>query len=414
MTRRESSRESSREPIGRAAARRLAVARAGLLAQKETGAPVSARGGGASARAAAHRVIDRFGYLQLDTISVAGARSHTLVLLSRLDGMDPALGESLLVPGAPLFEYWGHEASWLPIDLYPLFAWRRERFRRHPWWGDVIGPRRAQADELLRRARDDGGFRSTDLEGKRTASWWGGKDSKRLAEALWSAGELAIRERRGFQRIYDLPERVIPDEHRARRVSVADSYRALILRALDGHGWAETRTIAATWRFRTTNPDFRAAMASLAEDGSIVPCDLICDGSAADAAPRPGWIRPADLDLSARLARLRPRDDRGVLLSPFDPLLWDRARLLRLFGFDLKIEIYAPAPKRRFGYYSMPVLAGDRLVGRVDVKADRPAGVLRTPSRHFESRRPSAADRAAMTSAIARHAAALGLDVARG
>ncbi len=414
-------------PIPLRAARRLALARAGLLAQKMTGAPVSARGGGpsrgasrdAAARAAAHRVIDRFGYLQLDTISVAGARSHTLVLLSRLEGMDPALGESLLVPGEPLFEYWGHEASWLPIDLYPLFAWRRERFRRHPWWGDVIGPRRAQADELLRRARDHGGFRSTDLEGERSGTWWGGKDSKRLAEALWSAGELAIRERRGFQRIYDLPERVIPDEHRTRQVSVADSCRALILRAMEGHGWAETRTIAATWRFRTTNPDFRAAMTSLAEDGSIVPCDLVADVAdvadvAVDAAPRPGWIRPADLELAARLERLRPAADRGVLLSPFDPVLWDRARLLRLFGFDLKIEIYTPAPKRRYGYYSMPVLAGDRLVGRVDVKADRPAGLLRTPSRHFESRRPSAADRAAMTSAIARHAAALGLDVARG
>src|SRR5207253_1567447 len=115
---------------------------------------------GPTARDTAHAVVERFGYLQLDTISVAGARSHALVLMARLEGMDPSLGERLLVPSAPLFEYWGHAVSWIPLDLYPLFEFRRQRFRRHPWWGDVLTDRRTEAEALLRRTRDEGPFRS--------------------------------------------------------------------------------------------------------------------------------------------------------------------------------------------------------------------------------------------------------------
>jgi uncharacterized protein YcaQ len=382
------------------AVRRLALARAGLLAGD---LPQKARGGGRTARDAAHAVIERFGYLQLDTISVAGARSHSLVLASRLDGIDASLGEELLVPGAPLFEYWGHAACWMPLALYPLFDLRRQRFRRHPWWGDLLDANRAAADALLSRARDDGPFRSSDLEGEGGKGWWRTKESKRVAEALWSAGELAIRERRGFQRIYDLTERVIPDELRNRPVSVHDAYRALILLALDGHGWADERTIAATWNLRRTRPEFVAAMRSLADEGAVVPCAL-ADGD----ETRAGWIRPRDLESADALRRLRPRDDRGVLLTPFDPLLWDRARVRRLFGFDVVLEIYVPAAKRRYGYFCMPVLAGERLIARVDVKADRAAGRVRVVARHFEGR-ATAADREAVRTAVARHARAVGL-----
>jgi uncharacterized protein YcaQ len=408
------------ETLDLAAVRRLALARAGLAPTAWSGLPTTARGAGRTARDAAHAVIGRFGYLQLDTISVAGARSHALVLLSRLEGMSPALGEDLLVPGAPFFEYWGHEASWMPLAQYPLFRFRRERFRKHPWWGDIITPRRAAADALLQRARDQGGFRSSDLEGDAGGGFWRGKEAKRVAEALYSSGDLAIRERRGFQRTYDLPERVIPEDLRRAEVSSHDAHRALILLACDGHGWAETRTLAATWRLRPRSAEFVAALQSLADEGAIVPCSLagadgVAGGSAGRraAAPLPGWIRPRDLDLAARLRRWRPRADRGVLLSPFDPVLWDRPRLLRLFGFHLRVEIYTPAPKRRYGYFCMPVLAGDRLVGRVDVKADRAAGVLRAVACHYEApgRRPPAADREAVRTAIERHASALGLDV---
>jgi hypothetical protein len=385
------------------AVRRLALARAGLAGARLSGLPARAAGGGARARSAAHAVIGRTGYLQLDTVSVAGARAHGLVLLARLEGMDAGLTERLLVPGAPLFEYWGHAACWMPLDLYPLFGFRRRGYRKHPWWGDILGRDPALARDLLRRARDEGPFRASDLEGKRRTDWWGGKPAKQVAEALWSSGELAIRERRGFQRIYDLAERVIPAALREREVPEEQALRALILLALDGHGWAEERTIAATWNLRKTRPAFRAALASLAEEKAVVPCAL----RGAGGEERRGWIRPRDLEAAEALRRWRPRPDRGVLLTPFDPLLWDRERVRTLFGFDQVLEIYVPAARRRFGYYCMPVLAGERLVARVDVKADRGAGRLRVPALHHEDGR--AGDRAAVAHALRRHADALGL-----
>jgi uncharacterized protein YcaQ len=127
------------ETLSRRQARRLALARAGLLKPEWTGFPQRGTGVGKRARQAAHRVIQRFGYLQLDTVSIAGARSHVIVLLSRLTGFEPALGEALLQPTEPIFEYWGHEACWLPIELYPVFGFRRREFRHHPWWGDLVG-----------------------------------------------------------------------------------------------------------------------------------------------------------------------------------------------------------------------------------------------------------------------------------
>ena len=191
-------------------ARRLALARAGLLGRRWSGLPERARGRGSTAREAVHQIVDRFGYLQLDTVSVAGARSHALVLLSRLRGLDADLPEKLLQPGCPYFEYWGHEASWMPLELYPAFGFRRRAYRHHRWFGRSLDEQPALAYEILRRTRDEGPFRSADLEGSGSGSWWGWKDSKRVAAALWSCGELAIRARDRFQRTFDLTERVMP------------------------------------------------------------------------------------------------------------------------------------------------------------------------------------------------------------
>jgi uncharacterized protein YcaQ len=390
-------------------ARRLALARAGLLNPQWTGFPRRATGGGSRARAAAAAVIGRFGYLQLDTVSIAGARSHVIVLLSRLDGFDPALGEALLCPGAPLFEYWGHEASWIPMDLYPAFEFRRRAFRRHPWWGDLVGRHPEVARGLLRRIRREGPIRSADMEGRRSRGWWNLKTAKLVAEALWSSGALAIRERRGFQRTYDLAERVIPDAVRRRTLSKRDSLELLLLKALEGHGWATTGTMAATWRLRNRRQEVTAAINRLAEQGRIAPCGL----ETPRGRPTPGWIQPEDRALAARLRRVRPPQDRGVLLSPFDPLLWDRARVKRLFDFDQVLEIYKPAPKRVYGYYCLPVLAGERLVARFDFKAQHKQGILRALSLRFEatgSARPATAqDKAAARTALERYARALEL-----
>lgn len=401
------------ETLSTREARRLAIARAGLLHPERTGLPRRAAGDGARARRAAHAVIDRFGYLQLDTVSIAGARSHAIVLLSRLDGLDPVLGEALLVPGAPLFEYWGHEVSWLPLDLYPAFEFRRRQFRHHPWWGDVVGEHPRLARDLLARIRDEGPLRSLDLEGEGSRGWWNLKTMRRVAAALWSSGELAIRERRGFQRSFDLAERVIPAALRERPLAEDAALEVLLLRALDGHGWAATGTLAATWRLRNLGPQVAAALRRLVERGEVIPCALAADEGGRRVA---GWIRPRDLALAAELAGVRPRGDRGVLLSPFDPLLWDRGRVERLFGFRQLLEIFKPAGTREFGYYVLPVLAGERLVARVDLKAERRAGRLRVLALHHElaaGARGRAAAEAALDDALARYAGALALAVER-
>jgi hypothetical protein len=161
-------------------ARRLALARAGLLKPEWTGLPARAAGRGRRARNAAHEVIRRFGYLQLDTVSIAGARSHAIVLHSRLDGFDISLGEELLRAGEPLFEYWGHEVCWIPIELYPVFGFRRREFQAHPWWGDLVGKHPEAATEIRRRLREDGPLRSADLDGSRAGQggWWNLKTAR--------------------------------------------------------------------------------------------------------------------------------------------------------------------------------------------------------------------------------------------
>ena len=397
------------ESLSIRAARRLALARAGLLIPEPTGLPRRARGRGRSAFAAAHAVIRRFGYLQLDTVSVAGARSHTIVLLSRLEGLDATVGEELLRPGAPIFEYWGHEASWIPLSLYPAFEFRRREFRSHPWWGDLAREHPKVARDLRRRIRDEGPLRSVDMEGEgRTGKgWWDLGVMKRVASSLWSSGELAIRERRNFQRTYDLAERVIPEDLRRRPLPAAEGLEALLLAALDGHGWATTGTLAATWRLKNRKAELVATLRRLQEKGLVVACAL----EGREGSPAMGWIRPPDQELAARLERARPRADTGVLLSPFDPVLWDRARVARLFGFDALLEIFKPAPQRVYGYYCLPVLAGEHLVGRVDLKADRKKGALRVVSAHYENAKAAVArrDRQAARVAVARYAEALGL-----
>ncbi|HNX50249.1 MAG TPA: crosslink repair DNA glycosylase YcaQ family protein [Thermoanaerobaculaceae bacterium] len=399
------------ESLSIRAARRLALCRAGLLKPAWADFPAKAPAGERGSRRAAHEVIARFGYLQLDTVSVAGARSHAIVLLSRLQGFDPALAEELLQPGEPLFEYWGHEACWLPLELYPVFAFRRRELVRHPWWGDLLGEHPKVAEDLLRRVRDGGPLRSAEMEGQSGKGWWDLKVAKRVATALWSSGELAIRERAAFQRTYDLAERVIPESFRRAEVPQEEALERLLLLALGGHGWAATGTLAQTWRLRNRPAEIKAALARLRDQGAVLPCALVRD----DDARLAGWVRPEDLDLAGRLESIRPRPDVGILLSPFDPVLWDRPRVKSLFGFDQVLEIFKPADKRTYGYYCMPVLAGEHIVARVDLKARRRAGTLDVLSCHLESaggkESSRASEREAIRVALARYAQSLRLEL---
>jgi uncharacterized protein YcaQ len=393
------------ETLQAADARRLALSRAGLLKPEWTNFPVKAGKGPSAQRRACHRVIQRFGYLQLDTISVAGARSHALVLLSRLPGLDPKLPESLLTLGASIFEYWAHEASWIPLELYPAFGFRRREYRRHdPWWGTVVADHRRQARAILKRIRDEGPLRSKDFRDDSPRNDWGANLTRQLLRCLWTGGQLAIRERRQFHRHFDLTERVIPAALRKSELPEQEAITTLLLKALEGHGWAETRTLAETWRLKKRRKQIDACLRELERRGEILSCAVV---TAQGRSPA-GWVRPKDLDLLARLKRVRPRPDHGVLLSPFDPILWDRERAKALFDFDPILEVFKPAHKRRYGYYCMPVLAGDRLVGRCDLRADRKKGRLHVAAKHHE---PGAGSthRQALRHALERYATALSL-----
>jgi len=379
--------------------RRLALARAGLLKPEWTGMPKFARGRGPSARRACHEIVRRFGYLQLDSIGVAGARTHGLVLMSRLNGLDPSLAEDLLQPGEPLFEYLGHEACWQPMKDWPIFGFRRRELRDRPRWGVFVAEHRKLANQILERIANEGPLRSLDFESERYGSTWNVKTATVVASALWGTGELAVRERRGFQRVYDLVERVIPDDVRFRSMNPDEALRRLVLKALNGHGWSRQGTIADTWRLKNKGGEILEALRALEDEGKITACVLLDDAGGRTT----GWIRVDDLELASRLDRIRPRQDRGVLLSPFDPVLWDRKRVAALFGFDQILEIYKPGKDRLYGYYCLPVLAGDRLVARVDLKCDRKAGRIKVLSTQYEDEQPSSAHREAVLLAVDRH-----------
>ena len=377
-------------------ARRLALARSGILRPELTNMPARAAGRGKRARSRCHTVINRFGYLQLDSVAISGARTHSIVLASRLQGFAADLAENLLAPGEPLFEYWGHEACWLPMALYPHFGFRRREYRMHPWWGDVLGQNAALADRILERIDKEGPLRSKDLEGERVFRVWGGKLATRVAEALWSAGDLAVRTRNRFQRTFDLTERVIPADMRSVSVSDEDALDTLLLTALSGHGWASAGTLAATWRLVNKRESIAASLYRLKGQGLVIECKLIT--KTREVA---GWMRTEDAEVAFLIDKVRPRRDRGVLLSPFDPLLWDRARTRLLFDFDQVLEIYKPEPQRIYGYYCLPVLAGDQLIARVDLRAERKSGQLVMLSCRYEIE-PGPRERTAVARALQR------------
>ncbi len=382
------------------------MARAGLGLPERTGLSRRAAGSGVRARRAASDVVRRFGYLQLDSVCVTGARTQSIVLMSRIEGIDPAVGETLLEPGASIFEYWGHEACWLPLELYPVMAFRRDEYAVHPWWGDVLGEHPQVVDHVLERLAAEGPVRGAAFKTEsKGAGWWNHSDVKKVLAGLWLHGEIAVRRRVGFQREFDLAEKVIPENYRREAVPRDGAVRWLLLRALAGHGWATTGTLAATWRLRNMRQEILDALAALEADGAICAAQLQTDDGLRD-----GWIRPEDAELAVELRRTRPRQDRGVLISPFDPLIWDRDRTELLFDFDQKIEIYKPAAQRRFGYYCLPVLVGDRFVGRIDLKAHHRQGRLEVCSNHWEQSDPDPRHRSAAEGALLRFAEAVKLE----
>lgn len=352
---------------------------------------------------AAHlrRTIDRLGLHQIDSVNVL-TRAHYLPAFSRLGSYDRSLLErDAWGPrrSRRLFEYWAHEASLLPLDLHPLFRWRMERAARGEiGWKNLrsfAGERHGEAQAVLDRIAAQGPMAASDFEdGSSRSGWWEWSHTKTALEWLFWAGKITTATRRGsFERIYDLPERVLPQAVLDLPTpDAATAQRALIERSARTLGIATATELRDYFRLK---PDEAGpAITSLIEDGTLVPVDV-------QGAPLKNWMH--------RDARI-PRRIRGAaLLAPFDPLVWERSRTERLFGFRYRIEIYVPQDLRIHGYYVLPFLMDEALVARADLKADRQAGVLRAKRITIEPQAP-AETQERLAIELARMAGWLGLD----
>ncbi len=330
----------------------------------------------------------RLGCVQLDSISTVD-RSHRLALGARI-GAFPEAAVSHLMREGRIFEYWAHEACLLPIEDYPMHRWRMAKYAdSHPWRGDVLGREPELTKRVLEAIRERGPLASRDFDGRGSGGMWNWKPAKIVLEALYSAGRLAIAGRSSFQRLYDLPERVIPAELLDGRTPTDDEFiRWATKRGVEARGALTESAVAEMWRLRGGVARVRPHADALVDDG-VLERVAVDDGG-------PPVLLPA--------GRKAPRaPSAAVLLSPFDNLVWKREFLERLFGFQHVIEVYKREHERVYGYYVLPFLWRDRLVGRADLKADRSEGVLRVKAFHRESGvRASAALDEAFERALAR------------
>lgn len=346
-------------------ARRIATAAQGFAEPLPRG-PVT--------RAHLRRLIERIQVLQLDSVSVA-VRAHYAPVFSRLGPYDRAVldgaawNHSARAPRL-LVEYWAHEAALMSVEDWPLLRWRMREYVHGRWGVEIVKKNPGLADEIVAAVTELGPSTAGQIEahlsvesrgGKGPASkeMWGRSDTKWVAEALFASGVLTTAHRAGFARHYDLSERVLPAAVLERQVDATDAVRELTSRASTALGVATEADIRDYFRLRADQ--VKPALAALLAAGEVERVEVS------------GWSAPAYL----ASGQVIPRTDRGTaLLCPFDPLIFFRPRVERLFGFEYRLEIYTPAPKRRYGYYVWPFLLDGRLVGRVDLKADRPAGTL--------------------------------------
>jgi uncharacterized protein len=329
---------------------------------------------------ALRKVLSRVGLLQIDSVNVL-QRAHYLPLFARVGPYDTdMLDRASWNAPRRLFEYWGHEASLLPVAVQPLLRWRMESAYVDAWGGmrRVAEEHPDLVERVLETVGERGPVAASELaalEGdgrRRSGPWWDWSHTKRALEFLFWSGRVTSARRRGFERLYDLPERVLPRAVvETPTPDVADAQRELVRIAARALGVATERDLRDY--FRLPVADARARVAELVEGGELAPVQV------------EGWGGPAYLDPGAKLPR---SVDARALVGPFDSLVWERPRAERLFGFRYRIEIYVPAPKRVYGYYVLPFLLGDTLVARVDLKADRKAGLLLVQAAHAEPDAP--------------------------
>ena len=355
------------ETLSAAEARRVALAAQGF--------------DGARSRARATRerlltMVDRLALLQIDSVNVL-VRAHYLPLFSRLGAYDTAEldAAAYMGSGRALFEYWGHQASLLPVALHPLLRWRMARAEQglgvYRSLAQLGRQRRAYVDAILAEVAERGPLSASELSegGRGRGSWWGWSQGKAALEWLFWSGRVTTSTRRRFERVYDLSERVLPPGVlSAPTPTEAEAHRSLVLLAVRALGVATARDVRDY--FRLDAAATKPRLEELVEAGELTRVHV------------EAWKEIAYLHHAARVPR---GVDARALLSPFDSLVWERQRTERLFGFHYRIALYTPAHLRSHGYYVLPFLLGDQLVARVDLKADRAARVLRVPAAHAEA-----------------------------
>ncbi|MDR9753943.1 crosslink repair DNA glycosylase YcaQ family protein [Pseudomonas sp. SZMC_28357] len=347
-------------------ARRLALA-----AQGFNGRPISE-----VKPAHLNRLIDRLGILQIDSVN-AVVRSHYLPLFSRLGHYSPTLLDQAAWSHGrrrTLFEYWGHEASLLPISMYPLMRWRMARARRGEDIYQHLARFGRENQDTVRRVlasveeRGALGAGSLSTRQDKAGPWWDWSAEKSALEWLFAAGEVTVAGRRGFERLYDLPQRVLPASALQQpELDEASAQRGLLLHAATALGVGTEKDFRDYFRL---NPgDSRARLAELVEDGQLQTFNV--QGWTQIAYGLPSLVVPRKVSTSA-------------LLSPFDSLIWERGRTERLFDFRYRLEIYTPQDKRVYGYYVLPFLHNERIAARVDLRTERAAGRLAVHAVHEE------------------------------
>ena len=347
--------------------------------------------------------VDRLGVLQIDAVNVL-ARAHYMPLFSRLGRYDVTLlDRAAYQQPRALFEYWGHQASLLPVALQPLFRWRMDQAARGAGIYGALArfgrSRKKYVNDVLAEVRERGAVKAGELTSSkpRTGGWWGWSDAKRALEWLFWAGLVTTSTRKNFERLYDLPERVLPPRILALPTpSPADAHRELVRVSARALGIATEDDLADYFRLKTR--EVRPRLAELIEQGELRKVRV------------EGIDKPLYLAKDAKL----PRAATGrAILSPFDPLVWYRARTERLFGFRYRIEIYTPEHLREHGYYVLPFLDGEALAARVDLKASRAESTLLVQAAHLEEGANEAQTAASLAAELREVAAWLGLEKIR-